>query len=71
MPAFFPASLAHRIAGDDARAPLWRHPVTIAAAALALTLGAVPLLPDGDDDRARSPRAPSPRTHPAPPGAAR
>lgn len=41
-------ALAHRIASDDARRPLWRHPAGIAAAALALTLGAVPFLPDGD-----------------------
>jgi hypothetical protein len=39
--------VAHRIAAEDASRPLWRHPATIAAAALALTLGAVPLLPDG------------------------
>ena len=31
--------------------PLWRHPASIAAAALALTLATVPLLPDGDDDQ--------------------
>lgn len=44
--------VAHRIAAEDVSRPLWRHPVTIAAAALALTLGAVPLLPDGGaDDR--------------------
>src|SRR5687768_3703047 len=43
--------LAHAIAGEDAARPLWRHPVTVASAALALTLGAVPLLPDGDDHR--------------------
>ena len=43
--------LAHRISGDAPARPLWRHPVTIGAAALALTLGAAPLLPDGGDDR--------------------
>nr|WP_300047882.1 hypothetical protein [uncultured Nocardioides sp.] len=42
--------VAHRIAEEDTSRPLWRHPVTIAAAALALTLGAVPLLPDGGQD---------------------
>jgi hypothetical protein len=42
--------VAHRIADEDATRPLWRHPATIAAAALALTLGAVPLLPDGGPD---------------------
>ncbi|MFC7725832.1 hypothetical protein ACFQW6_12005 [Nocardioides sp. GCM10028917] len=42
--------VAHSIAEEDASRPLWRHPVTIAAAALALTLGAVPLLPDGGKD---------------------
>src|SRR6478672_5281145 len=41
--------LAHRIAADDTARPLWRHPATIAAAALALTLGAMPLLPDDAD----------------------
>ena len=51
MPALprIPRLLAHRIAGEDPSRPLWRHPATIAAAALALTLGAVPFLPDGDD----------------------
>ncbi len=48
MPSF-PRLLASRITRDDTSRPLWRHPATIAAAALALTLGAVPLLPDGDD----------------------
>ena len=50
MPAFPRLTLrrvAHRIADEDVSRPLWRHPATIAAAALALTLGAVPLLPDG------------------------
>lgn len=41
-------SLAHRIAGDEPRRPLWRHPATVATAALALTLAAAPLLPDGE-----------------------
>jgi hypothetical protein len=45
-----PRLIAHRIASDDTSRPLWRHPATIAAAALALTLGAVPLLPDDVDD---------------------
>ena len=53
--------LAHRIATHDASRPLWRHPATIAAAALALTLGAVPLLPD-DDGRAGHDR-PERRVH--------
>ena len=44
-----PRLIASRITRDDTSRPLWRHPATIAAAALALTLGAVPLLPDGDD----------------------
>ncbi|MBS2936186.1 hypothetical protein KDN32_00335 [Nocardioides sp. J2M5] len=48
LPPQTPRSLAHRIASDDVRRPLWRHPASIAAAALALTLGAVPFLPDGD-----------------------
>ena len=43
--------LATTIVEDDASRPLWRHPVSIAAAALALTLATVPLLPDGADDR--------------------
>ena len=51
VPRFLTRRLAHTIAAEDASRPLWRHPVTIAAAALALTLGAVPLLPDGDDER--------------------
>jgi hypothetical protein len=46
-PRFLPR-LAHQISGGDHPRPLWRHPATIAAAALALTLGAVPLLPDGE-----------------------
>jgi hypothetical protein len=49
MPSL-PRFLAHQIAGGDRDRPLWRHPVTVAAAALALTLGAVPFLPDGGDD---------------------
>ncbi|MCF6376034.1 C39 family peptidase [Nocardioides KLBMP 9356] len=53
MPVLRPLAqrLAHRIAADDTSRPLWRHPATIAAAVLALTLGAVPLLPDGDEER--------------------
>ena len=63
--------VAHRIADEDASRPLWRHPVTIAAAALALTLGAVPLLPDGgQDDAARSRRPPRRPVPPAPSAAA-
>jgi hypothetical protein len=49
LPRFRPR-LAHQIAGGDQPRPLWRHPATIAAAALALTLGAVPFLPDNDGD---------------------
>lgn len=54
MPALprIPRLLAHRIAGEDPSRPLWRHPVTIAAAVLALTLGAAPFLPDSGDERA-------------------
>ena len=51
FPRFLARALAHRIATDDVRRPLWRHPVAIATAALALTLGAVPLLPDDGADR--------------------
>ena len=51
VPRFLTRRLAHTIATEDTARPLWRHPVTIAAAALALTLGAVPFLPDGDDPR--------------------
>jgi hypothetical protein len=47
LPRRLPPQLAHQIAEGDRERPLWRHPATIAAAALALTLGAVPLLPDG------------------------
>lgn len=57
--------VAHRIADEDASRPLWRHPATIAAAALALTLGAVPLLPDGGQDE-RGEIAPSAETTGAP-----
>lgn len=46
-PRRLPPRLAHQIADGDRPRPLWRHPASIAAAALALTLGAVPLLPDG------------------------
>jgi len=65
----FPAAkvapkVAHTIADEDAARPLWRHPVTIAAAALALTLGAVPFLPDGGDDQGSI--APSSETTAAP-----
>lgn len=51
MPSL-PRLIASRITRDDTSRPLWRHPATIAAAALALTLAAVPLLPDGGDGRA-------------------
>ena len=57
--------VAHRIADEDGSRPLWRHPATIAAAALALTLGAVPLLPDGGPDE-RGEIAPSAETTGAP-----
>ena len=50
MPSL-PRLIASRITRDDTSRPLWRHPATIAAAALALTLGAVPLLPDGGADQ--------------------
>ncbi|GAA5106630.1 hypothetical protein GCM10023339_03780 [Alloalcanivorax gelatiniphagus] len=50
-PRLLARRLARTIAGDGAARPLWRHPVTVASAALALTLGAVPFLPDGDDHR--------------------
>ena len=45
-----PRFVAHQIADGDRERPLWRHPATVAAAALALTLGAVPLLPDDEHD---------------------
>ena len=63
--------VAHRIADEDASRPLWRHPATIAAAALALTLGAVPLLPDGDHDDSRGEIAPTAETTGAPRAAGR
>lgn len=53
LPRFLTTRIASRIAGEDSSRPLWRHPATIAAAALALTLGAVPFLPDGDDRQGR------------------
>ena len=49
LPPRTPRARAHRIAADDVRRPVWRHPASIAAAALALTLGAVTFLPDGPD----------------------
>lgn len=52
LPRLFASRVATTIAEDDPSRPLWRHPVTIAAAALALTLAAVPFLPDDPDDRA-------------------
>ena len=59
FPRFLARPLAHQIAADDVRRPLWRHPATIAAAALALTLGAVPFLPDGDETGSLAPTAES------------
>ena len=70
LPRFLTRRLAHRIADGDGERPLWRHPVTIAAAALALTLGAVPFLPDGDDD-GQGVIAPTAETTSAPPVAGR
>jgi hypothetical protein len=67
IPRLLAHRIAHRIASEDASRPLWRHPVTIAAAALALTLGAVPLLPDGDDRQGEI--APSAETTARPGGA--
>jgi hypothetical protein len=70
MPSL-PRLLARRIAAEDASRPLWRHPFTIAAAALALTLGAVPFLPDGDDDQGSiAPAAEVPAASPEVSGAA-
>lgn len=51
LPRRLAARIASTIAADDTSRPLWRHPTTVAAAALALTLATVPLLPDGDDDQ--------------------
>ena len=51
IPRLIAHRIAHRIATEDGSRPLWRHPATIGAAALALTLGAVPLLPDGTDEQ--------------------
>ena len=51
LPRFIATRIAARIASEDASRPLWRHPATIAAAVLALTLATGPLLPDGDDDQ--------------------
>jgi hypothetical protein len=62
--------MAHRIADEDSSRPLWRHPATIAAAALALTLGAVPLLPDGGSDADQGSIAPSAEATRAPGGGA-
>lgn len=58
---------ATTIAADDTSRPLWRHPASVAAAVLALTLAGVPMLPDGDDDRGAL--APSGEITPAPGGA--
>ncbi|MFC7359973.1 C39 family peptidase [Nocardioides astragali] len=58
---------ATTIAADDTSRPLWRHPASIAAAVLALTLAGVPLLPDGDGDRGAL--APTGEVTPAPEGA--
>ncbi|RYB94358.1 hypothetical protein EUA93_08370 [Nocardioides oleivorans] len=70
LPRLLPG-LAHQIAGGDQPRPLWRHPATIAAAALALTLGAVPFLPDssGDDGSRPGGIAPAADATPAPSGA--
>jgi hypothetical protein len=51
LPRRLAARMASTIAADDSSRPLWRHPATIAAAALALTLATVPLLPDGFAER--------------------
>ncbi|HSU02330.1 MAG TPA: hypothetical protein VLK03_07240, partial [Nocardioides sp.] len=51
LPRLFASRIATTIAEDDPSRPLWRHPVTVAAAALGLTLATVPLLPDGGGDR--------------------
>ena len=51
LPRFIATRIAARIASEDSSRPLWRHPASIAAAVLALTLATVPLLPDGDDDQ--------------------
>lgn len=67
LPRLLPRLLAHRISGDAPARPLWRHPVAIGAAALALTLATVPLLPDGEGDRAEI--APSADATDAPGGA--
>lgn len=68
LPRFLTRALAHRIADGDRERPLWRHPVTIAAAVLALTLGVVPLLPDeGEEQGAIAPTAET-TTAPAAPG---
>lgn len=50
MPAL-PRFLAHQIAGGDRPRPFWRHPASIAAGVLALTLGVVPFLPDGQPEQ--------------------
>ncbi|SEB82762.1 hypothetical protein SAMN04489844_1143 [Nocardioides exalbidus] len=66
LPRLLPR-LAHQIAGGDRPRPLWRHPATVAAAALALTLGAVPFLPDsGGDDTTRGAIAPAAETPTSP-----
>src|SRR5690242_20710195 len=70
LPRFLTRRLARRIADEDASRPMWRHPATIAAAALALTLGAVPLLPDGGDDE-QGAIAPTAETTDAPGAAGR
>ncbi|NYE36575.1 hypothetical protein F4692_001708 [Nocardioides cavernae] len=67
LPRALTRALAHRIADGDRERPLWRHPATIAAAALALTIGTVPLLPDsGDRDEDRGGIAPSAEATSAP-----
>ena len=64
LPRLFASRIATTIAEDDPSRPLWRHPARIAAAVLALTLAAVPLLPDDGHDREEI--APSSETTPAP-----
>lgn len=67
LPRRLAARIATAIAADDTSRPLWRHPASIAAAVLALTLAGVPMLPDADDDQGAL--APSGEVTPAPEGA--
>ena len=67
LPRLFASRIATTIAEDDPSRPLWRHPASIAAAVLALTLAAVPLLPDDDhDEDDRDEIAPTSETTQAP-----